>query len=170
MKKYIAFILTLIGMAYHCEAQKDLNENPVFYELAQRNIEYPINAIKGSLYGRVYTKFTVDRIGKISNIEVIHPVMTIEYERAIGFTRDIKRGLSKLPLLGLGYEGTYILPIAFIFFNTKDHHETSYPTNRLPASFDTKDMIFLNELKVMGRSDTYPSINSAVFSKQIDEQ
>jgi hypothetical protein len=170
MKKSLALIFFFTTIIYSGKAQKNLNENPVFSELAQRNIQYPINAIKNSLYGRIYTKFTVDKIGKISNVEVVHPTMTSEYEKALGFQRDIKRGLSKLPLLGIGYEGEYILPIAFIYFNHKDHHETSYPTNRLPNSYDATNITFLNELKIMGRSDTYPSLNSAILSKQIDEQ
>lgn len=170
MKKTTAFFFILTLLTYYCHAQKKLNDNPVFFELAQRNIHYPIIAIKLSLYGRIYTKFAVNKIGKISNIEVIYPLISPEYEKKIGFIQEIKRGLSKLPILGLGYEGEYIVPVAFIFNNHNDHPELAYPTNRLPNSFDTEDMIFLDELKIHGRSDIYPTIISAFFSVQIDEQ
>ena len=169
MKKTITFIFVFTVMAYYCQAQKNLNENPVFFELAQLNIHYPINAIKNSLYGRIYAKFVVDKIGKVNYKEVIYPEITPEYERAVGFIREIKRGLSKLPILGLGYEGEYIVPIAFIFNNHRDYPELAYPKNRLPNSFDTKNMNFLHELKINGRSDAYPYIISPL-SKQIDEQ
>jgi hypothetical protein len=170
MKKVITSTIILLVNSFCCNAQKSLNENPLFFKLAERNIHYPINAIRHSLYGRIYTKFTVDKIGKIKNIDAIYPEITPEYEKAIGFMKEIKSGLSKIPLLGLGYEGEYIFPIAFIYANHNDYPDLAYPKNRLPNSFDTENRIFLHELKVTGKSDTYPSIITAPVSKQIDEQ
>ncbi len=170
MKKVIFSTLISIAISLCCKAQKNLNENPVFFKLAERNIQYPISAIRSSLYGRIYTTFTVDKIGKIKNINVVYPVITPAYERKAGFVRGITSGLSKLPLLGLGYEADYIVPIAFIYANQNDYPNLAYPKNRLPNSFNTENRIFLDELKINGKSDDFPSIKSAPLSVQIDEQ
>ncbi len=170
MKKIITSAITFLVISFYCKAQKNLNENPLFFKLAERHIHYPINAIKVSLYGRIYTKFTVNKIGKIENIEVFFPVMKPEYDKLIGFTKSIKSGLSKIPLLGIGYDGEYIVPIAFIFTNHRDSPEIAYPKNRLPNDFDTEHRKFLHELKITAKSDDYPSIISAPQSIQIDEQ
>lgn len=170
MKKIITSTVIFLIISFHCNAQKSLNENPLFFKLAERNVNYPINAIRRSLYGRIYTKFEVDKIGKIKNIDAIYPEITPEYEKAIGFMKEIKSGLSKIPLLGLGYEGEYILPIAFIFTNHREDPETAYPKNRLPNGFDIENRIFLHELKITAKSGEFPSIISAPKSVQIDEQ
>jgi hypothetical protein len=170
MKKILISTVIFISISFYCDAQKSLNENTLFFKLAERNIDYPINAIKVSLYGRIYTKFTVDKIGKIKNIDVFFPVITPEYEKSIGFVKSIRSGLSKIPLLGINYEGEYILPIAFIFTNHKDDPVIAYPKNRLPNGFDTENRIFLHELKITAKSDEFPSIRSAQKSVQIDEQ
>ena len=112
------FLLSIgICFALNCQAQKDLDKNPVFTELVKQTINYPRNAILSSLYGRIYAKFTVNRIGKIENIGLFYPLMTPRFEQNLNFEGYIRKGLKKIPLLGLGYEGEYILPVAFIFTN-----------------------------------------------------
>ena len=170
MKKFFNSTIIFIIVSFNGNAQKNLNENPVFFRLAERNIQYPTNAIRSSLYGRIYTTFTVDKIAKIKNINAAYPVISPSFERTIGFIRAITSGLSKLPLLGLGYEGDYIVPIAFIYANQNDYPNLAYPKNRLPDSFNTENRVFLDELKINGKSDDFPSIKSAPLSVQIDEQ
>jgi hypothetical protein len=70
----------------------------------------------------------------------------------------------------LGYEGDYIVPIAFIYANQNDYPNLAYPKNRLPNSFNTENRVFLDELKINGKSDDFPFIKSAPLSVQIDEQ
>lgn len=43
--------------------------------------------------------------------------MTPKFENSVEFGANIKKGLMKLLLWGLGIEAKYILPIAFVFTN-----------------------------------------------------
>lgn len=153
LKRFILYIGILIST--NCFAQKDLDRNLVFFELAKKNIDYPRTAILSSLYGRVYAKFNVTEKGKIENIETFYPKMTPNFENSVGFGANIKKGLKKLPLLGLGYEGTYILPIAFVFTNFSESPQVHYPTNNLPDFIETNNMTLLTEIKVFGKSNRY---------------
>lgn len=157
MKILFQFFYLLIGISLstNCLAQKDLDRNPVFFELAKKSIDYPRTAILSSLYGRVYAKFNVNHKGKIEAIEVFYPKMTANFENSVGFGASIKKGLKKLPLLGLGYEGVYILPIAFVFTNYSESSQAHYPSNSLPDFIETNDMTVLTEIKVFGKSNRY---------------
>lgn len=137
----------------NCFAQKDLDRNPVFFELAKKSIDYPHTAILSSLYGRVYAKFSVNRNGKIEAIEVFYPKMTANFENSVGFGASIKKGLKKLPLLG--YEGTSILPIVFVFTNFSESPQVHYPTNSLPDFIETNNMTVLTKIKIFGKSNLY---------------
>jgi hypothetical protein len=160
-------------ISLQCHAQKNLNENPVFRGFAQRNIEYPPEAIRYSLYGRIYATFVVDTIGRIDSVKILYPAMSPKYEKNIGFGHWIKQGLQKTPLLGLGYKGEYMVPIAFVYTNYDRHPLIAYPNNRLPVSFDINNLVLLDEIQICGKSDLYPAMRrfsrQAPFSKQIDE-
>lgn len=136
-------------------AQKDLDRNLVFFELAKKSIDYPRTAILSSMYGRIYAQFKVNRIGKIENIQVFYPKMTPSFENSVGFGASIRKGLKRLPLLGLGYEGTYILPVAFVFTNYGESPQPLQPTNLLPEFIETNNMTILTEIKVYGDSRRY---------------
>lgn len=153
--KKILFLIFGISLAINSFAQKDLDRNLVFFELAKKNIDYPRTAILSSLYGRIYAKFNVTEKGKIENIEVFYPKMTPQFENSVQFGANIKKGLNKLPLLGLGFEGTYILPIAFVFTNFSESPQVHYPTNNLPDFIETNNMTILTEIKVFGKSNRY---------------
>ena len=153
LKRFILCIGILITT--NCFAQKDLDRNLVFFELAKKNIDYPRTAILSSLYGRIYAKFNVSEKGKIEEIEIFYPKMTTQFENSVGFGANIKKGLKKLPLLGLGYEGTYILPIAFVFTNFSESPQVHYPSNSLPDFIETNNMTILTEIKVFGKSNRY---------------
>ncbi len=75
MKQHLKIFILYIGIftSINCLAQKDLDRNPVFFELAKKNIDYPSTAILSSMYGRVFAKFNVNSNGKIENIEVFYP-------------------------------------------------------------------------------------------------
>lgn len=171
LKSFILCIGILIST--NCFAQKDLDRNPVFFELAKKSIDYPRTAILSSMYGRVFAKFNVNHNGKIEAIEVFYPKMTLNFESKVGFGASIKKGLKKLPLLGLGYEGTYILPIAFVFTNFSESPQVHYPTNNLPDFIETNNMTVLTEIKVFGKSNRYTKedfkngFQSALPSQQI---
>ncbi|CAH0994141.1 hypothetical protein EMA8858_00248 [Emticicia aquatica] len=149
------FVYIGIFISAHCVAQKDLDRNPVFFELAKKHISYPKNAILSSLYGRIYVKFFVNRVGKIEDIEVFYPLMTPQFEQNLNFGGNIKKGLKKLPLLGLGYEGEYILPIAFVFTNYSESSAVVYPTNTLPDFIEIGNKTILTEIQIFGKSNRY---------------
>jgi hypothetical protein len=153
LKRFILCIGILIST--NCFAQKDLDRNLVFFELAKKNIDYPRTAILSSMYGRFFAKFNVNHIGEIENIDVFYPKMTLNFESKVGFGASIKKGLKELPLLGLGYEGTYILPVAFVFTNYSESSQPLYPTNSLPEFIETNNMTVLTEIKVFGKSNRY---------------
>lgn len=136
-------------------AQKDLDRNLVFFELAKKSIVYPRTAISSRMYGRIFTQFKVNRVGKIEDIQVFYPKMTQNFENSVGFGASIRKGLKRLPLLGLGYEGTYILPIAFVFTNYGESPQPLQPTNILPEFIETNNMTILTEIKVHGDSRRY---------------
>ncbi len=136
-------------------AQKDLDRNLVFFELAKKSIDYPRTAILSSMYGRIYAQFSVNRNGKIGDIQVFYPKMTPSFENSVGFGASIRKGLKRLPLLGLGYEGTYILPVAFVFTNYGESSQSLHPTNTLPEFIETNNMTILTEIKVFGKSNRY---------------
>lgn len=150
-------ILLCLGILFSIISfgQKDLDRNPVFFELAKKSIDYPRTAILSSMYGRIFAQFSVNQNGKIGDIQVFYPKMTPNFENSVGFGASIKKGLKRLPLLGLGYEGTYILPIAFVFTNFSESSELLYPTNTLPDFIKTNNMTILTEIKIFGKSNRY---------------
>ncbi len=157
MKQYFQLFIICIGifLSTNSHAQKDLDRNPVFFELVKKSIDYPRTAILSSMYGRIFAKFSVNRNGKIEEIEVFYPKMTPKFENSVGFGANIKKGLMKLPLLGLGYEGEYILPVAFIYTNYSESPQQHFPTNILPDFLETKNMTVLTEIKVFGKCNRY---------------
>ncbi len=157
MKKKSVILCLFLGifLSTNSFAQKDLDRNPVFFELAKKSIEYPRTGISSSMYGRIYAKFTVSKSGKIEDIEVFYPKMNPDFEKSVGFGASIKQGLKKLPLLGLGYAGEYVLPIAFVFTNYSETPKLHYPTNVLPEFIKTDNMTILTEIKIAGKSNRY---------------
>ncbi len=157
MKEKTLFLTLLLGtfVSISSFAQKDLDRNRVFFELAKKSIEYPRTGISSSMYGRIYAKFTVSKSGKVENIEVFYPKMNPDFEKSVGFGASIKRGLKKLPLLGLGYAGEYVLPIAFVFTNYSETPKLHYPSNVLPEFIKTDNMTILTEIKITGKSNSH---------------
>jgi hypothetical protein len=153
LKLHILCLAILIST--NCHAQKDLDRNPVFFELAKESIDYPRKAILSRMYGRIFAQFKVNRVGKIEDIQVFYPKMAPSFENIVGFGASIRMGLKKLPLLGLGYEGTYILPVAFVFTNYGESPQPLQPTNILPEFIETNNMTILTEIKVHGNSGRY---------------
>ncbi len=158
MKKsfqYFYPLIVTILISTNCIAQKDLDRNLFFSELAKKSIDYPRKATLSRMYGRIFAKFSVNRNGKIEDIQVFYPKMAPSFESTVGFGASIKKGLGKLPLLGIGYEGTYILPIAFVFTNYGESPQPLQPTNVLPEFIETNNMTILTEIKVHGNSRRY---------------
>jgi len=60
----------LIGILIYtnCFAQKDLDINIVFFELAKKSIDCTCKAILSRIYLRIFAQFKVNRVGKIEDI------------------------------------------------------------------------------------------------------
>ena len=157
MKKKSVILCLFLGIFISVEGfvQKDLDRNRVFFELAKKSIKYPRTGISSSMYGRIYAKFTVSKSGKVENIEVFYPRMNPDFEKSVGFGASIKQGLTKLPLLGLGYGGAYVLPVVFVFTNYSETPQLHYPSNVLPEFIKTDNMTILTEIKIAGKSNRY---------------
>jgi Gram-negative bacterial TonB protein C-terminal len=171
MKKYLVYLIIFISLK--CNAQKNLNENLVFRKLIERNIMYPKKARYRSLYGRVYAKFIIDKMGKIDSVKIIYPIIPPKYENRTGFVEEITKGFKKLPLLGFGYDGKYILPVAFVFKNYNDSPVVAYPKNSLPSYYELNEIVLLDEIQVFGDSEPYPlntGVRNAPPSKQIIDE
>lgn len=144
--------------------------DPIFYLAALKNINYPIGAIRGSVYGRIYVSFEVDSKGKVKDISLIYPLVSKKISHLLGFEAEIISGLSKTPRLENTSVGKYILPIAFIYKNIY-YGEDNVPTNRISEDYTKKDYQFLKEIQITARSDQYRSLrpysNIPPMSRQI---
>jgi hypothetical protein len=174
MKKAFALsslFLSLIYTKLYSQAIKEAID-PIFYKAAQRNIGYPIGAIRGSIYGRLYASFEVDNKGAIKNISLIYPLVSKKISHLLGFEAEIVGGLSKTPQLNNVSEGKYILPIAFVYKNIY-YGEENYPTNRISENYFSKEYQFLKEIQITARSDQYrmlrPFSGIPPMSRQIVE-
>lgn len=173
MKKIIFHFTLFLLIALNSNAQKILNENLVFRKLIVRNIVYPKKARYRSLYGRIYAKFMIDKIGKIDSVKIIYPIIPPKYENVSGFVEEITKGFKKLPLLGFGYDGEYILPVSFVFKNYNDSPLMAYPKNSLPTYFELNGIVLLNEIQIFGDSEPSPlntGVRNAPPSKQIIDE
>lgn len=135
-------------------------DDPVFYVLAANNIQYPVGAIRNSIYGRIFTSFEIDSAGIVRNVNVIYPLMDKKAGKILGFEAEIKAGLSKMPRLRTKDQGKYILPIAFAYTNVYHSTSTDYPTNRIPQEALPEGHQLLNEVQVTARSDRYRSLRN----------
>lgn len=156
MNKLFAFtfmFLSLLDVESYAQAIRETID-PIFYKAAQKNIGYPIGAIRGSIYGRLYASFEVDNKGAIKNVNLIYPLVSKKISHLLGFEAEIVGGLSKTPHLNNVSEGKYILPIAFVYKNIY-YGDENYPTNRISEDYFSKDFQFLKEIQITARSDQY---------------
>lgn len=156
MNKLFAFtfmFLSLLDVESYAQAIRETID-PIFYKAAQKNIGYPIGAIRGSVYGRLYASFEVDNKGAIKNVNLIYPLVSKKISHLLGFEAEIVGGLSKTPHLNNVSEGKYILPIAFVYKNIY-YGDENYPTNRISEDYFSKDFQFLKEIQITARSDQY---------------
>ncbi|GGD77718.1 hypothetical protein GCM10011514_47050 [Emticicia aquatilis] len=156
MKKSFAFaslFLSLLCIESYAQAIRETID-PIFYKAAQKNIGYPIGAIRGSVYGRLYASFEVDNKGAVKNVNLIYPLVSKKISHLLGFEAEIVGGLSKTPHLNNVSEGKYILPIAFVYKNIY-YGDENYPTNRISEDYFSKDFQFLKEIQITARSDQY---------------
>lgn len=174
MKKIFTVAVLCIGLSLNFVYGQTIKESidPIFYKAAQKNIGYPIGAIRGSIYGRLYASFEVDNKGIVKNISLIYPLVSKKISHLLGFEAEIVDGLSKTPHLNNVSEGRYILPIAFVYKNIY-YGDENYPTNRISEDYFSKDYQFLKEIQITARSDQYrmlrPFSGIPPASKQIVE-
>lgn len=174
MNKLFAFafmFLSLLDVESYAQAIRETID-PIFYKAAQKNIGYPIGAIRGSVYGRLYASFEVDNKGEVKNVNLIYPLVSKKISHLLGFEAEIVGGLSKTPHLNNVSEGKYILPIAFVYKNIY-YGDENYPTNRISEDYFSKEFQFLKEIQITARSDQYrmlrPFSGIPPMSRQIVE-
>lgn len=174
MKKVFTLSILYISLSLITVCGQTIKEfiDPIFYKAALKNIGYPIGAIRGSIYGRLYASFEVDNKGAVKNISLIYPLVSKKISHLLGFEAEIVGGLSKTPHLNNVSEGKYILPIAFVYKNVY-YGDENYPTNRISEDYFSKDFTFLKEIQITARSDQYrmlrPFSGIPPTSKQIVE-
>ncbi|GAB3642481.1 hypothetical protein GCM10027423_31170 [Spirosoma arcticum] len=134
-----------------------LDEDPVFTATLAHHIHYPVTAIRGSVYGRFYVKFSIDSTGGIQNIAVLYPKINAKYAERLGFDYELINGLKQVPQLTARYKGSYILPVAFVYINYSEDSKPLVPTNTLPEKYVDNSLV-LNEVRIVGRSNMYNSV------------
>ena len=160
MKILCSTLIALLLTGLHANAQITgfaLDEDPVFTATIARHIHYPVTAIRGSVYGRFYVKFSINSVGAIQNIAVLHPKIATKHNQRLGFEYEIINGLKQLPPLTPRYKGNYILPIAFVYINYSEDSKPLVPTNTLPEKY-VDNSFLLNEVRIIGRSNMYNSV------------
>lgn len=150
----------LIGLNANAQgAGATLDKDPIFTTTLVRHIHYPVTAVRGSVYGRFYVKFSIDSVGSIQNIAVLYPKISTRQTRRLGFEHEILNGLEQLPQLSPRYKGNYILPIAFVYTNYNEANRPLLPTNLLPEKYLT-DGFLLNEVRIVGQSHMYRNVRT----------
>ncbi|GAB2545073.1 hypothetical protein [Spirosoma aerophilum] len=134
-----------------------LDEDPVFTATITEHLNYPVTAIRGSVYGRFYVKFSIDSTGSIRNIAVLYPQISPKYAKMLGFEYELINSLKHVPQLTPRYKGSYILPVAFVYINYSESSKPLVPTNTLPDQYLDNSLV-LNEIRVLGHSDMYRSL------------
>jgi hypothetical protein len=174
MKKVFAFAILFLCLIYTKSYSQTIKDpvGSIFYAYAAQKIEYPVGAIRGSIYGRIYASFELDSKGKVKNAQVIYPLINKNVSRDLGFETEIISGLSKIPSIQNANAGKYILPIAFVYKNMF-YGDINYPTNRISEDYFSKDFQFLQEIQITARSDQFRSLrpysNIPPMSRQIVE-
>lgn len=152
----VAIFLTGLNAAAQI-AGSALDEDPLFKATLIRHIHYPVTAVRGSVYGRFYVKFFINSTGSMQNITVLYPKISPKYAKSLGFEYEIINGFHHVPQLSPRYEGSYILPIAFVYTNYSEDSKPLVPTNTLPETY-LDDSLILNEIRVDGSSNMYRTI------------
>ncbi len=134
-----------------------LDEDPIFTASLTHGIHYPVTAIRGSVYGRFYVKFSIDSTGSIQNAVVLYPQISPKYAKKLGFEHELINGLKQVPRLTPRYKGSYILPVAFVYINYSEDSKPRNPTNTLPEKY-LDNSLLLNEVRIVGYSDMYRSL------------
>ncbi|SOD95494.1 energy transducer TonB [Spirosoma fluviale] len=165
----VAFLLT--GLEANAQITGyALDEDPVFTATVAQHLHYPATAIRGSVYGRFYVKFSIDSTGSLQNIAVLYPQISPKIAKSLGFEYELINSLRQVPRLTSRYRGSYILPVAFVYINYNEDSKPRVPTNTLPEKYLDNSLI-LNEVKVVGRSDMYRSLRplsgNAPASRQV---
>lgn len=173
MKTICVAMIALLLVGLHANAQVTgfaLDEDPIFSATIAQYVHYPVTAIRGSVYGRFYAKFSIDSTGRIQNVVVLHPKINPKYTKRLGFEYEIINGLKQLPQLPPRYQGSYILPIAFVYINYSEDSRPLVPTNTLPEKYSDNSLL-LNEVRIVGRSNMYrltrPFSGIAPASRQV---
>lgn len=152
----VAFLLT--GLLANAQITGyALDEDPVFTATMAQYLHYPVAAIRGSVYGRFYVKFSIDSTGSIQHAAVLYPQISPKYAKMLGFEYELINSLKHVPQLTPRYKGSYILPVAFVYINYCESSKPLVPTNTLPETF-LDNILVLNEVRVVGRSDMYRSL------------
>ncbi|MCC5612757.1 hypothetical protein LC612_40235 [Nostoc sp. CHAB 5834] len=160
MKALFLILIVWLSTGLNAKAQitgSALDEDPIFTATLAQHIHYPVTAIRGSIYGRFYVKFSIDSIGSIQDIAVVYPQISPKSAKMLGFNYELINGLKQVPPLTPRYKGSYILPVAFVYINYSEDGKPRVPTNTLPERYFDNSLI-LQELTIVGRSSMYNSV------------
>ncbi|WP_080059373.1 hypothetical protein [Spirosoma aerolatum] len=142
-------VLLLVFIAQKLAAQitpNTLSQDPVFRTVLAARLVYPFDALYKEIYARVYAGFEVDEKGHLFNISILnHMSRGTRY----GFEPNTIAALKKLPPLNPHYQGRYILPIAFIYVDSR-HLDNPYIPKDSISMGGLANYILLDEIKVIG--------------------
>ncbi|GAB3807542.1 hypothetical protein GCM10028819_44610 [Spirosoma humi] len=114
-----------------------LSRDAAFRAFLHNELKYPNRAWNQGVYGRVYAGFDVNQDGHLTNVSLLSP-------DNIGFDFDktVKQVLLNLASVKPAFAGSYILPVAFTYTNTKDEEPAHVPINTLaPERFDGRTVL-----------------------------
>jgi TonB family protein len=122
------------------------------YKYISDNLTYPESALKDNIHGKVLVAFTVDKYGKINDINIMQ-----------GVREDINKAavelVSKMPVWIPGYQKNTPIPVRLLLPLNFKSKETVNPEFQ-SISFDS--------LLVLGKAAFYKANDSGNYSRAID--
>ena len=105
-------------------------------KLISETVQYPAEAIKYGIQGKVYVTFIIDKTGKIRDLKTTRsfdPLLNREALRVIGSLPDWKPGKQK----GVPVNVSYTIPVDFVLPENKSANNNSLKNNKLSISDKT---------------------------------
>ena len=124
------------------------NESHDFKIYIKENLKYPEEAKKEEISGTVYVRFVIDKMGKVSDVEIVrsvHPELDAEALRVIESSPDWKPGRNE----GQAVEVNFTIPISFNLNGTEKNGKGTPPVffvvEEMPEFQGSSDiMVFRN--------------------------
>jgi protein TonB len=101
------------GVYYEVEVMPEFpGGSSALMEFLVKNVQYPKQAVKDSITGKVFVQFIINETGKVTNPKVlksVNPLLDAEAIRVVGTLPDWTPGKNK----GVTVKVAFTLPIAF---------------------------------------------------------